>query len=622
MIILKRLKFSNIFSYGEDNIIELDSNPLTQLVGANGNGKSSIPLIIEEVLYNKNSKGVAKADLFNRGIEKKSYSITLEFSKDSDEYVLTTKRASTQSVKLERNGVDISSHTATGTLKLVEEIIGLDHSGFSQLVYQSSVSSLAFLTATDSNRKKFLIELLNLAQYNEIAESIKPEVQEVNASTLAAEKILSNAQTWVTKYTSGGNLAYLQEVAVPELVDHTQQIIDIRTTIANIDRENLKRRNNAGQGLLLKQISSEELTKVIETPDNVQELKSNIAVLKVELQRVNSELASISEPTSTVCPTCCQLVTAMTAKKSGNVSLMEQLDSPEIQEKLQNLRSPLIEKKATIETSLQALNTRLAKAETLTREIQAQQALKQEFEKLCSNFDPEYPSEPLDKLKLMDTLKALSDEMTSATRDRDAALLHNKNVAINNARVDTLKEQHRGMLEEIESQERTLEGLKKRAATLSILQKAFGTNGIVAYKIENMVKDLEDLTNQYLTELSDGRFQLTFKMSGDKLNVVITDRGVDISMAALSSGERARVNTATLLAIRRLMQDLSKTRINLLVLDETLENLDTEGRERLIEVLLQEQHLNIFLISHSFYHPLLTKLQIVKEDGISRIEKE
>jgi DNA repair exonuclease SbcCD ATPase subunit len=144
---------------------------------------------------------------------------------------------------------------------------------------------------------------------------------------------------------------------------------------------------------------------------------------------------------------------------------------------------------------------------------------------------------------------------------------------------------------------------------------------LVAYKIESLVKDLEELTNKYLVDLSDGRFQITFQVSSrDKLNVIITDNGKDIDIMALSGGERARVNAATLLAIRKLMQSLSSSRINLLILDETVEALDVDGKEKLIETLLKEDGLNTFLVSHGFTHPLLEKVYVVKQHNISKIE--
>ena len=60
MITLKTLQWDNCFSYGSGNSIDLSENNLTQLIGKNGAGKSSIPLILEEVLFNKNSKNIKK----------------------------------------------------------------------------------------------------------------------------------------------------------------------------------------------------------------------------------------------------------------------------------------------------------------------------------------------------------------------------------------------------------------------------------------------------------------------------------------------------------------------------------------------------------------------------------
>jgi DNA repair exonuclease SbcCD ATPase subunit len=154
---------------------------------------------------------------------------------------------------------------------------------------------------------------------------------------------------------------------------------------------------------------------------------------------------------------------------------------------------------------------------------------------------------------------------------------------------------------------------------LEVLKKAFSTNGLLAYKIENLVKELEELTNNYLAELSDGRFTLEFVVSNDKLNVQITDNGNIVDILALSSGELARVNTATLIAIRKLMSSISKSRINILFLDEVINVLDEAGREKLVEVLLGED-LNTYVVSHGWTHPLLDKVEVVKSGNISKLE--
>jgi DNA repair exonuclease SbcCD ATPase subunit len=141
----------------------------------------------------------------------------------------------------------------------------------------------------------------------------------------------------------------------------------------------------------------------------------------------------------------------------------------------------------------------------------------------------------------------------------------------------------------------------------------------LAYKIENLVGELEEMANEYLAELSDGRFTLEFVVSNDKLNVEITDNGNVVDILALSSGELARVNTATLIAIRKLMSSISKSKINILFLDEVTNVLDDQGREKLVEVLLRED-LNTYIVSHGWSHPLLEKIEVVKDGNISVLE--
>ena len=98
MITLQKLKWDNCFSYGEGNELDLSSTTLTQIIGTNGTGKSSIPLIIEEVLYNKNSKGIKKADIANRYVDN-GYSIYLSFTKDLCFYEVEVNRKNTVKLK-------------------------------------------------------------------------------------------------------------------------------------------------------------------------------------------------------------------------------------------------------------------------------------------------------------------------------------------------------------------------------------------------------------------------------------------------------------------------------------------------------------------------------------------
>ena len=67
------------------------------------------------------------------------------------------------------------------------------------------------------------------------------------------------------------------------------------------------------------------------------------------------------------------------------------------------------------------------------------------------------------------------------------------------------------------------------------------------------------------------------------------------------------------------MSSISKSRINILFLDEVINVLDDSGREKMVEVLLQED-LNTYVVSHGWTHPLLEKIEVVKKGNVSKLE--
>lgn len=597
MITYKELRWGDAFSYGPTNVLRLDDNQLTQLVGKNGHGKSSIGLILEEVQFNTNSKKIKKAKVLNRYSKSKSYFIELDFSKDNDNYTIsTTRTATTGSVRLLRNGVDISSHTSTGTYTNISNILGYDFTTFGQIVYQSSISSLEFLTATDTARKAFLIELLNLTHYSKASDVFKKLASDVNKQVSTVEGKLAATNTWLAKYSTE-SLELRDNVPEPdEPREEDSKLSALTTALLNISHTNKKiNQNNTYIGIL------DGIIVDTVMPDKPSEpIYLNAKALIISLQN-ELKVHKACKVGASSCSACKQPI--------------------------DNSQSERAYEQAQL--SIAAISDKIAEATALVKEYEAKEAVYQasvkklaEWEKYHSLVDKTLPTVLLDKKALEDEIEVLVKAIKLANDGILAARKINKAVDEHNAKVRVISEQIESMREELKLHSAEMLKLSNELANLQVLVKAFSTTGLVAYKIECLVKDLELLTNKYLADLADGRFQLSFKIaSADKLNVVITDNGEDIEITALSTGEKARVNVATLLAIRALMQGLSNSRTNLLILDETVENLDAEGKEKLIEVLLKEDNLNTFLISHGFSHPLLEKLYVVKANNISRIEK-
>ena len=598
MITLKKLQWSNCFSYGPDNEIDLDDTTVTQIIGTNGMGKSSIPLIIEEALYNKNSKGIKKADIPNRYIND-GYSITLSFTKDEDRYEIDITRKSTIKVKLLKNGTDISSHTATNTYKSIQELIGVDFKTFSQIVYQNTNASLQFLTATDTNRKKFLIDLLHLDNYVALFETFKSSAR---TSALEIAKLTGEVEM-VEKWLDSNDLKDTTILPMLDLEIETdedeKQLRSLSLELLNISEKNKKISTNNTYKDLLSKINIDEVQRLPPLQrQSYDTLQAEVGELRATQSFLTKEIDKL-EATPDVCSSCGQKIPKDSFKD-------------------------LLESHATaLGTTKQKLRSATALVKEIkenNEELDRREKLESEWRELYRSIDNSLPSEIIEKEDLQEQISDVSLRIDKAKKKIDEIMKENEKRTLSNNRISIIQAQRDSFVEKLNDASEKLSEVETLNSNLEVLKKAFSTNGLIAYKIENLVKELEELTNTYLAELSDGRFTLEFIVVNDKLNVQVTDNENVVDILALSSGELARVNTATLLAIRKLMSSISKSRLNVLFLDEVTNVLDDAGREKLVEVLLKEE-LNTYVVSHGWTHPLLEKVEVVKKGNVSSLDK-
>lgn len=601
MIILKSISWDNCFSYSSNNYLNFLDNQVTQIVGHNGNGKSSIPLILEEGLFNKNSKGIKKSSISNRHLPTEAYSINIDFISNNCDYTVKVARNKSIKATLLKNGEDISSHTATNTFKQIEAILGFDFKTFSQLVYQSTTNSLSFLTATDTERKKFLIDLLELDKYLEYHEVFKELLKEYNNEKIKIESKIDTYKKWLSENNLEG-MRVLTPINL-EIKTEEEEILRAKLTseIENILEKNKKISNNNLYKQQLNALNLPQYDDIIDL-DSIEttELSEKCGRLKSEISSLKSELSKLKN-TKGVCPTCNQPL---------------DIDHEFIKTRIDEIKI----KGSELTKELKQVELSLEEATDLNSRLKKRDKAQTEFESLYKAIDNSLPTTPYVEDDLKKQLKEVSEILDKKKQEIKEIERKNLEIERNNTKISLLKEQTEKTERSLKESENHLKDLELKVAKLEVLKKAFSTNGLIAYKIENCVKELEDIVNEYLIELSDGRFNLNFVLEKDKLNVEILDNGHIINIEALSSGELARVNTSTLLAIRKLMAILSKTHLNVLFLDEVINVLDIEGREKLVEILLKEEGLNSFIISHGWTHPLLSKIHIAKSDNISRID--
>jgi len=350
----------------------------------------------------------------------------------------------------------------------------------------------------------------------------------------------------------------------------------------------------------LKNIDSTLLAKPLADLSGMKELQdrqTSLKTLSSEKQKIIKKIDALSD----VCYVCKQPIDIGDSKK-----LAEKCRS-EIKEFDLELSS--------IITSLQKLN----KEKLYNKEIG--KAIK-EFEDLSNLIDNDLDTETINIEEVQNEISELSKKISAAEKELKQAQTKNQSIAAHNSKVEVQREQQKDYSSKLLVEMNKLEKLFDVTSQLEILKDAFSTNGLVSYKLEYLVKDLELVINEYLQELSRGKFQVTFILKGEKLNIEVLDAGKIITINEVSEGELSKINVSTLLAIRKLMQNLSNTKLNLLFLDEIMGVLDKHGKEDLINILLKEDSLNTFLVSHEYKHPLVPSLNIVKENNISRIDYE
>ena len=607
MIVLRRLQWGNMFCYGDHNTLDLNgSDSVVQIIGANGAGKSSINLVLEELLYNKNSRGIKKADILNRELDVEEYWAELEFSVEGDAYFIRLDRKKTSKLLLLKNDEDISSHTATETYKQVATIIGDDFSTFSQKVYQGMSSSLQFLTATDSARKKFLVGLLDLEIYAELHDSLKDYAKEGSGEVRGIEASIETSKNYLTK---ARKYDASEEKVPPEPAEYnkSEDIEKLATLKAELFSINLH--NKQYKVRVDAQRKMEQTQKLLEALDEPLEGHNLTEKDSVEAKKAIQELRSTFTAAKTLidkleklgdsCPTC-----SLDIDSKRLATIIS--DNKDVMRLSKSQKAPL---DTQVKQYLEIQEYKTAKKALVAKLASLEESIS------------EMPYKALDGDVLTSKIKELSDYIEAKELHSAKVAKEISEVTLYNKLRDSANNEKETLVSRLKEEEASLSVAIEEAEKVELLKKAFSTNGIVAYRISQAIVELQKDINSYLKDFCKGRFTLHFMMEATKLNVKIQDKGRLINIQSLSSGQLARVTISAVLAIRKLINNNSVNGINLLFLDEVTATLDDEGKDQLIDILLKEKALDAFIIMHGWEHPLVPRLEVATSSEGSYIRK-
>jgi exonuclease SbcC len=164
------------------------------------------------------------------------------------------------------------------------------------------------------------------------------------------------------------------------------------------------------------------------------------------------------------------------------------------------------------------------------------------------------------------------------------------------------------------------------------LQDAFSRDGIPALIIDAAVPAIEEIANDILSHLSDGRMMLKFitqkaKVSGgiaETLDIIVSDSQGERPYEDWSGGEKLRIDLSVRIALGRLLAQRTGAKIELLMLDEVCAPLDQAGEDALVECIdrLRSSFGCILLITHreSLRDRLPQQITVNKNGNSSYVE--
>lgn len=297
------LKFSNLFSYGEDNFIDFSKFNDSSVIGVlapNSYGKSSLIDIILFSLFGRISRnqghGVSK-DLIN--VAKEKFNTCLTFRIGSEIYVIEKdgRREKSGKIKITKEEfykfknnekIILTEESRIKTDKILNEHIG-DMQEFIFTNIQLQNRDKSFKDLTNKERKEFLHNILNLDVFESILPAIAADTKSIKTEHDILEKSLKNCS--IEELEMNKSDTKKQIVELDEKLDEyqissdelTDQIEELRKKLYFIDDNLIQVSEDSIQELIEKQ----EKEKVVyhnlneKNKNEITENKQQLKTLKI-----------------------------------------------------------------------------------------------------------------------------------------------------------------------------------------------------------------------------------------------------------------------------------------------------------------------------------------------------
>lgn len=543
MIFFEELTYKNLQAVGNQPIvIDLTREQNTLISGHNGSGKTTIIIGLCYALFGKPYKNVKLAQLINTNNGGRMV-CDIKFRKGEDQFkVIRGEKPKVFEIYKNDTLIDQTGNSRNYQAKL-ERILGMDYRMFTQTVVLNRSRYVPFMTLTPADRRKIVEDILDISVFSYMAKANKAEVSTVKSAISGLGYDMTNMRT-----TIEGQERMLETVQKGQdtvIDNYKAELISVLNELKGV-KNDIVEETDVRNGM-----------SVDTTDHSVTERTLNKATSLIEVKKGSAKKEIKFLTDNTDCPTCNQPI--------------DDAFRDSVLSRLTNDIDALDAKAALLSPKIDAV--------TEAKQVQADQNL-----------------EVVKQDGTITMLRTRERELTKRVADLKKKL--------EVAQADTSGTVTR-LTDELNGMNESLKDLLDRDAVqqtkmneLTVIDNMLKDGGVKADIIDEYIPFINQKINEYLREMG---FSVSFVLDKEFNEKFMAPNREGFTYFSLSDGQRARVDLAILMAWLDVSSRRNSVVCNLLILDELLENMDTEGVElftTMIKTKLSKK--NVFVVSQRY----------------------
>ena len=599
---LKDIKIQDFFSH-VDSEYSFHNDCCTLIVGDNkdrggnnGAGKTTLFEAISVALTGRSLRDIKKESFINDEAESCLVKLSLYNNVTKHELEITRqffRGNKTSKIEIIEDGEINSTITSVNEAdKRILELIGVGREDLLRYYIISQDNVYTFFTAADNEKKEILNRITSADLINPLLDELSNRKKnlEEKKNELSKELVALDSK----KETLDEQLEELKSNIVS-----SEELLDIQNRIKKLEKRKqsyLEDNNNI----------NDELKKLDGKNLDIDKLESNLKKIKKliedkkNLKDENKKIIRSAEQDlggAVVCPKC------------GENFIPESELNLSVEDTKKILKEAEQENKS--------METALSKLLEQRKDIQSEIDEAEEIQDTIRRKKREIKSNE-DEIQIID----------KKIVNRKKEIIELKKRKENNVAIKSIEDKIDECERKMEEVQKKIMPLEEELNQVNYWIYYMGKNGFKTYLANKAVSVLEGTVNSYLNKFkSDLSVNINgFKILKDgsvreKIESFVLESGMNPKLfMAMSGGERGRIKLAGILAIQHLINmSLNGNGLNLLILDESLSGIDSEGTMEFVNIL-ENIGSTILLITQNIEDSKIFKnvLTVEKKNGVSR----